>query len=579
MCGIVGIVSREPFPVRDIISSLERLGYRGYDSFGFATNTGHTEKFVGAIDGGKIKDVPSTTAISHTRWATHGGVTTANAHPHGDCGGNLYIVHNGIISNYKEIKSGLEQRGHSFRSETDSEVIAHFFEEALKKKDMKEAVREFFSVVDGEFSVLLSRKNDDSIYAFKRGSPLVLGLSDKKKILASDIYAFSHHTSAAIFFNEDEFSIISPFGYEFYRYDGGDLVPVKKEITSIELQKDGDMLGSYDHYMIKEIMEEPAAATRLLNSLKTEQHEKMAELKSMIESSKRVVFVAAGTSYHASLMGVYFLNKAGIEAHTIVASEFRNFTLLDENTLVIAISQSGETMDVIEALRGIKGRGVKIASLVNVPYSTIQRMSNASIDIRAGQEVCVAATKTYVNQVLALLYLASLFGYKTDIEKVPMLIEELLQQEGKIKSVASQLKSYKDVYIIGRGFAYPVAREIALKLKEISYIHAEGMMAGELKHGTLALIENGTPVIVLMPEGDEHIASSAKEVEARGGKIIAVSTKMQEGHETIIIPSDGKASFSVLATIAGQLIAYHIAKENGLPIDKPRNLAKCVTVK
>ncbi len=577
MCGIVGIVSRENFSARELISSLKRLEYRGYDSFGFATNNGHMEKFVGEIDANKINDVSATTAISHCRWATHGGVTQENAHPHSDCNNEIFIVHNGIISNYMEMKNELISRGHKFRSQTDSEIIAHFFEEQLKTKDVKEAVKEFFCAVNGEFAVLLNRKGNDKIYALKRGSPLVLGLDDTKKILASDVYAFSNQTNKAVFFNEDEFAVVSPDGYELYRYEYSDnsLVPQDREVLTFEWQKESGAL-EYEHYMLKEIMEEPVAARRMINSMKTEQHEKLMQLKGMIESSRRVVFVAAGTSYHAALLGVYFLNKAGTEAHTIIASEFRNFTLLDESTLVIAISQSGETMDVIEALHGIKAKGVKVASLVNVPYSTVQRMSNLSIDICAGQEVCVAATKTFVNQVIALLYLASLFGYKTEMQKLPELIEELLNQDDKIKSIAKQLKNHKDVYIIGRGFSYPVAREIALKLKEIPYIHAEGMMAGELKHGTLALIENGTPVIVLMPKSDSDIISNAKEVEARGAWVIPFTEEKESG---IYIPAVDKASFSILATTAGQLLTYYIAKEKNLPIDKPRNLSKCVSVK
>lgn len=581
MCGIVGITSREQFSSRELISSLKRLEYRGYDSFGFATNEGHVEKFVGEIDANKINDVSSSTMISHCRWATHGGVTQANAHPHGDCSNELFIVHNGIINNYLEMKNELMAKRHEFRSQTDSEVIAHFFEEELKTKDMKEAAREFFKIAGGEFAVLLTRKGDEKIYAFKRGSPLVLGLADCTNILASDIYAFSDKTNKAIFFNEDEFAVISPSAYELYRYSYSDdsLVKQDRDIITFEWHKEREELQEYEHYMLKEIMEEPSVARRLLQSLEYGQKEQVLELKKMIEESKRVVFVAAGTSYHASLLGVYFLNKAGVEAHTIIASEFKNFTLLDENTLVIAISQSGETMDVIEALHGIKAKGVKIASLVNVPYSTVQRMSNLSINICAGQEVCVAATKTFVNQVMTLLYLASLFGYNTELQRFPGLIEQLLSQQDKIRSIASQLKNHKDIYIIGRGFSYPVAREIALKLKEISYIHAEGMMGGELKHGTLALIEKGTPVISLMPEGDEHILSNTKEVEARGARIIAISNNHHENYETIKITAEGKASFSILATVAGQLLTYYIAKENGLPIDKPRNLAKSVTVK
>ena len=576
MCGIVGIASRENFPARELISALKRLEYRGYDSFGFATNLGQMEKFVGEINEKEINDVSSNVAISHCRWATHGGITQANAHPHADCNSEIFIVHNGIINNYIELRNELISKGHIFRSETDSEVIAHLFEEELKSKDIKEAVKGFFKRISGEFAVLLSRKGEDRIYAFKRGSPLVLGIGENKNILASDIYAFSNQTNKAIFFNEDEFSIVSPSSYEFYRCEDDKLIPEKREITTFEWREVRETMGNYEHYMIKEISEEPIAARRLINSLKTEQHEKLLQLKGMMESSKRVVFVAAGTSYHASLLGVYFLNKTGIEAHTIIASEFRNFTLLDENTLVIAISQSGETMDLIEALHGIKAKGVKIASLVNVPYSTVQRMSNLSINICAGQEICVAATKTFVNQVITLLYIASLFGYKAEMEKLVALIGELLKQHDRIKSIAKQLKDSRDIYIIGRGFCYPVAREIALKLKEISYIHAEGMMGGELKHGTLALIEKGTPVIALMPKSDKDIISNVKELEARGATVIAFS---EENGNNINIPSVDKASFSILATIAGQLLTYYIAKEKGLPIDKPRNLAKSCTTR
>ncbi len=568
---------------------LKRLEYRGYDSFGLVDNNGSTEKFVGEIDENKINDTKANTFILHSRWATHGSVSEANAHPHADCKNNIFIVHNGIIDNYAEMKKELEGKGHNFKSQTDSEVIAHFFEEGLKTKTMNEAAEEFFRTAKGEFAVLLIKKNEDKIYALKRGSPLVLGLADNMNMLASDIYAFSNKTNKAVFFNEDEFAEISCSDYRFYRFDSR-LVPVAKEIQAFEWESMEEGKMDYEHYMLKEIHEEPAVSERLLKSLEYEQKEKMVKLGEMIENSKRVVFVAAGTSYHASLLGVYFLNKAGIEAHTIIASEFRNFTLLDKDTLVIAITQSGETMDVIEALHGIKQRGVKIASFVNVPYSTVQRMSNVSVNICAGQEVCVAATKTFVNQTIALLYLASMFGYENNIESMPKAIEKLLGQEGKIKEMAKTLKSEKDVYIIGRGFSYPVAREIALKLKEISYIHAEGMMAGELKHGTLALIEKNTPVIALMPEGDNHIVSNAKEVEARGARVIAISNNQKaidvqsasnrlDSYETIKIPAEDEASFSILAAVAGQLLTYYIAKEKGLPIDKPKNLAKVITVR
>ena len=575
MCGIVGFVSKNSFSSKDLLNALKKLEYRGYDSAGIAMldNNFNCVKAIGEISEleKKIEDKKACIGIAHTRWATHGGVSEENTHPHFSCDKSIAIVHNGIIDNYQELKKELEKAGHTFISETDSEVIAHFFEEELKTKGIKQSVEKFFSTVKGEFAILIARKGDDKLYAMKRGSPLVLGVGENENIIASDIYAFTDKANKAVFFNEDEFAIISD-KYEFF---DSRLKSVKKEIQEIEWSGNQEK-GDFDHYMIKEIKEEPEAVNRLLQSLKNEQHEKMQEMKRLIQNSNRVVFVAGGTSYHASLLGVDVLNKAGIEAHTIIASEFRNFTLLDENTLVIPITQSGETMDVIEALRGIKACGARIASIVNVPYSTIQRMSNLSINIMAGQEVCVAATKTYVNQAVTLLYLASLFGYKSELNNLSRDIEKIFEQEEKIKDVAKSLKHKHDIYIIGRDFCYPAAREIALKLKEIAYIHAEGMMAGELKHGTLALIEKGVPVISLMPKGDDHIISNTKEVEARGADITAISNYNND-YETLEIPSNG--FFSILAVIAGQLLTYYIAKEKNLEIDKPRNLAKSVTVK
>jgi glucosamine--fructose-6-phosphate aminotransferase (isomerizing) len=331
--------------------------------------------------------------------------------------------------------------------------------------------------------------------------------------------------------------------------------------------------------MLKEIEEEPVVAERLLKSIAATQNSKLEKLKEMMQQSKKIIFVAAGTSYHASLLGVYFLHKIGLEAQTLIASEFRDFANIDKDTLVIAITQSGETMDVIDAIKYAKQHGAKIASIVNVPYSTVQRMSDLSIEILAGQEVCVAATKSFVNQVVLLLYLAKEFGLDVRLDKISEEIREVLKNDDKIRSLAKHLKDKRDIYIIGRGLSYPVAREMALKLKEISYIHAEGMMAGELKHGTLALIEKGTPVISLI-NGSSEILSNIKEVGARGGHIIAITSNGNiEYKDKIEIHTEHDGSFSILATIVGQLLTYYIARERGLAIDKPRNLAKCVTVK
>ncbi|MBS3051355.1 MAG: glutamine--fructose-6-phosphate transaminase (isomerizing) [Candidatus Aenigmarchaeota archaeon] len=574
MCGIIGLVSQDNFSSNEVINMLKRLEYRGYDSFGIVTNSGLFEKEVGEVK--PVVENKCTQAVAHTRWATTGGVTKENAHPHSDCSGNIFLVHNGILENYLDFKKRLV--GHKFVSETDTEVVAHYFEEKTKTKSVKESVLDFMNEAEGTFAIVLMIRGDKNLYAFKRGSPLSLGLLEGGNVLASDIYAFSDRTDKTIFFNEDEFAIVNESGYEFYRLDNGILNPVSKAITKVKWSGTEEK-KNFDHYMIKEIYEEPEVAGRLVNSLQTEQMPELEKLKQMISSAKRTVFVASGTSYHAALLGVYFLNKAGIEAHAIIASEFRNFYLVDDKTLIIAVTQSGETMDVIEALHGMKSKGARIASLVNVPYSTIQRMSNVSINIEAGQEICVAATKSFVNQVIALTYLASLFGYEKDFSKIPEDIRNVLSEEEKIKRIAKSIAKSGDIYIIGRGYLYPVAREIALKIKEISYIHAEGMMGGELKHGTLALIEKGTPVIALIDNKPE-IISNVMEVKARGGRIIAITNRDDDRFgEAIRISARNKLPFSIEAAVAGQLLAYHIAKEKGLPIDRPRNLAKCVSVK
>jgi len=573
MCGIVGVVSRTEVPCVHVVKCLKRLEYRGYDSWGIATNDGFLFKAIGEIPTSPNIDESCSIAISHTRWATHGGVTEANAHPHCDCSSSISIVHNGIIENYAELKLSLEQSGHTFRSQTDSEIIAHYFEQRMQDgKTIEDAIPDFMSEAKGTFAILVMQKGIDKLYALKRDSPLVLGILDNGFVLASDIYAFSDKTGKAIWFENDEWAVIESRRYQFYDANGHALYKAEQQFE----WPAETPTGKFDHFMIKEIHEIPMVNKRLVLSLKTAQRSRLEDLASLIKTSHKVAFVAAGTSYHASLLGCYFLNKAGIEAQTIVASEFKDYAFVDDRTLVIALSQSGETMDVIEALKVAGAKGAKIASIVNVPYSTIQRMSEISIDILAGQEICVAATKSFVNQSLLLLALAAELGYETNIDIVTNELEQIFDTENDIRQLAHEMKHAKDIYILGRGLAYPIAREIALKLKEISYIHAEGMMGGELKHGTLALIEPGVPVIGLV---DNHeIISNLKEVEARGGNVIAVSDCETE-FEGIWLPATSEPSFALCATVVGQLLTYFIAKEKGLPIDKPRNLAKVVSVR
>jgi glucosamine--fructose-6-phosphate aminotransferase (isomerizing) len=578
MCGIVGMVSGQAFDTIDVIRALKRLEYRGYDSVGIATSEGLVTKDIGEINdfikgfnSGKAR-----LAISHTRWATHGKVTKENAHPHVSNDGNVIVVHNGIIENYEMMRRRLMDKGYIFQSQTDTEVIANFIQDRLDSGlGIEDSIKSFMHDAEGTFAILLLLKDHGTLYAIKRDSPLVLGLLDDGYMLASDIYAFSDRTKMAIFFDDDEYAIVSPDNFSFHGFDG----IIEKEITKVSWTGTSQKDEYYEHYMIKEIHEQPAMARLLLESMNTLQSHKMDELADMCRSSKRVLFVAAGTSYHASLAGVYMVNSIGIEAHTLIASEFHNFMLADKDALVIAVSQSGETMDVVKALKYAKEKGSKIVSIVNVPYSTIQRLSDLSIEILAGQEICVASTKTYTNQVLVLIKLANLLGYGTEIEEIPPMIEDTLRSsEEKVKVLSASMADARDIYVIGRGISYPLSKEVALKLKEIAYIHAEGMMGGELKHGTIALIEDGTIVFAFIPNSDFEMLSNTEEVEARGANVISISDN-PDFDPTFLLPRSVPGSFSITATIIGQLFSYYIAKEKGLPIDKPRNLAKSVTVK
>ncbi|MFH1590488.1 MAG: glutamine--fructose-6-phosphate transaminase (isomerizing) [archaeon] len=580
MCGIVGITSEQEFDVTErLLSALKRLEYRGYDSSGFATSGGGLEKEVGEISAllPKGKDVKAKAAIAHTRWATHGGVTKTNAHPHANAEGTIFAVHNGIIENHKAMRKRLESEGCVFKSQTDSEVVPHFFDRCLASgMDMKSAIQAFIKEAEGTFAILLVRKGDDRIYTLKRDSPLVLGVGEGIMMLGSDVYAFSHVTDKAVFFSDDEYAIIGPDSYAFFDASGE---AVEKEPQVFEWAQDEETKGDFPHFMIKEVHEQPTASRRLIQSLSTLQKDKLERLASMAKEARRVVFVASGTSYHASLIGVYLLSRLGIEAHTVIASEFENFQLVDKDTLVVAVSQSGETMDVVTVLKDTKKKGCKMASVVNVPFSTIQRLCDLSIETLAGQEICVAATKTFTNQIITMLALAKTLGYDVYLDGIPDKIKATIEgQEKKVMELSTSLKDKRDIFVLGRGMSYPIAREIALKLKEISYIHAEGMMGGELKHGTIALIEEGTPVISLIPNHNADMASNTQEVAARGARTLVISNVDDMGAD-FVVPESDEAEFSIYACIIGHLLSYYIAKENGLPIDKPRNLAKSVTVK
>jgi glucosamine--fructose-6-phosphate aminotransferase (isomerizing) len=577
MCGIIGMTSKQPFGVKkDLLEALRRLEYRGYDSFGFATMEGRLVKMKGQISDfiSGIEEGQTICAIAHTRWATHGGVSDINAHPHRDCSGTIFVAHNGIIENYLDFREELAKKGHTFLSETDSEIIAHFFEERLKDKSMKEVCKEFIRKAEGTFAIVILRQGSDEIAALKRDSPLALGILPEKKILGSDLYAFSTTTDRAIFFEDDEFALITPESYQFFNRSGK---VIKKTPHKFIWTQKTEEKKNFPHFMLKEIWEEPAVAQRLTTSLAGEQKEKLHRLVSLIKKSDRILFAACGTAYFATLLGVFYLNKCGIESHTLIASEFPHYAFADRKTLVIAVSQSGETMDVIQALKYARERGATIASIVNVPHSSVQRMSKLSLEILAGQEICVASTKAFTNQSLTLLALARQLGLKCSLSPIPSKMEKALRDnENTAKSLARELFPINDTYILGRGASYPVAREIAHKIKETSYNHAEGIMGGELKHCELALVSQGTPVISLVPDWDHDMVSNTKEVEARGARVITLSNKPPAD---FLVPECTESEFPLIATPVGHLLAYWIANYKGCEIDKPRNLAKSVTVK
>ncbi|MDY6778227.1 MAG: glutamine--fructose-6-phosphate transaminase (isomerizing), partial [Candidatus Nanohaloarchaea archaeon] len=558
---------------------LKRLEYRGYDSAGVATlspNPGlqltkgegeiaeiHEEKDFHELDG--------SIGIGHTRWATHGEVNEDNAHPHTDCDERLALVHNGIIENYEELKQDLGS--HRFDSETDSEVVAHYFEERIKEgSSFEEAIQDFFERAEGTFAIVILDRETGNLYALKRKSPLALGIGDGEHFLGSDLYAFSPYTDEALFFEDDEYAIIDRDGAQVYTAEGE---TVTREPETFDWEEREKTKDDHDHYMIKEIHEQPDAVGRLMQSLRTSQQDELERFVELIEEHERVIFTAAGTSYHASLLGVYFMQRCGVEAQALIASEFKNYERVDDDTLVIAVSQSGETMDVLEAIDYSREEGGRIASVVNVPHSSIQRESEVSLEVHAGQEVAVASTKAFTNQVVTLLEVARRLGADVELEDIASELDRVIDaNEERVKDLAPELADADDVYVVGRGPTYPISREIALKLKEIPYIHAEGMMGGELKHGTLALIEEGTPVLSLIPDEDDEILSNVKEVESRGARSIRISP-----HYGGFEMPDAGPRFALYATTIGFLLSYYIAKEKDLPIDKPRNLAKSVMVK
>jgi glutamine---fructose-6-phosphate transaminase (isomerizing) len=588
MCSIIGYKGQlNVAPL--LVDSLKRMEYRGYDSVGIAVindgkilvkkGVGKVSNVTNQLDFGTM---PGHAGIGHTRWATHGRVTNENAHPHYGCTNSIAIVHNGIIENHKELREELISLGHIFKSDTDSEVIAHLFESNAKQTDIKKTVIETCNKLKGTFAFVAAFE-DGTICGSRYDQPLIIGLVDKGYFLTSDILGFLEYTDKAIFLDNRDIVIIDSTNLQIFDLDGN---PVDRAVTQVAWELAAMEKGKYAFHTLKEIHEQPSAVEKA----GTKNSDKLEEFCNILRNSKNVFLTASGTSYHCALIAKFMLlNFAKIHSETIVSSEFQySYDGIDNSTVLLALSQSGETADVLQAVNAAKQMGAKILSIVNIPTSSLARISDSFLEIECGPEIGVAATKSFTAQ-LFLIYtiIDRLCNTKLGVEdNKPTLVQalsEVLNVETKIQEIASKLQDARDIYIIGRSIHYPIALEGALKIKELSYIHAEGIVAGELKHGPLALIDKNTYVIVINPEDrtfEDNIVS-AREIKARGASIIGISNKPDEVYDIFIKLPFVKSSilYPIIEVLPLQILAYYLALIKNVDPDYPRNLAKSVTVK
>jgi glucosamine--fructose-6-phosphate aminotransferase (isomerizing) len=608
MCGIVGYVGkREAVPI--LLEGLARLEYRGYDSAGVAVLNGagvETRKLAGRVTAlRELVDrapVHGRCGIAHTRWATHGSPTMTNAHPHADCTGTIALVHNGIIENADVLRARLERAGHQFATETDTETLTHLIEES-PGRTLEERVAAALQHVEGTYGIAVVSSDDrGKVVAARRGSPVLLGVASGEYFVASDASAVLSHTRSVVHLADGDVAVLTPDGY---RVLDGDAHEQDRAVDAVEWDLDDLALGTYDHFMLKEIFEQPNSVRntlrgRLLLSDGGARLNGLNFTKGDCTSLRRVVIVACGTSWHAGLVGRHMLEElAGLPVEVEYASEFRYRRLLPlEDTLTVAISQSGETADTLEALRAARAAGARVIGLVNVVGSTIAREADAGVYLHAGPEIGVASTKAFTSQIAALallgLYLGRARGLAVETGRelvkslvaLPDLIARALHLGAEVRELAERYAGARNALYLGRGVSFPVALEGALKLKEISYIHAEGYPAAEMKHGPIALIDADMPVVFVAPHDGvyQKVRTTMEEVRARGGKIIVVTTEDVNGDldrvadHVLRVPLTAPLLSPLLTVIPLQLLAYHIAVRRGCDVDRPRNLAKSVTV-
>jgi glutamine---fructose-6-phosphate transaminase (isomerizing) len=606
MCGIVAYTGNQPAK-EILIEGLKRLEYRGYDSSGIfiANGAPYLARAVGKVaelERQVWDSAPTGVAgIAHTRWATHGKPSVLNAHPHADCSGKIYLVHNGIIENYLLLKKRLMEAGHQFKSETDTEVLAHLVE-AGYQGDLQAAVQKALLQVQGTFGIAVMHvDHKDSIVVARRGSPIILGIGEKVSLAASDASALAQHTDQVVFLEDNEVAFLQPGQFSITTLDNRS---VSRGTTNLDWNIESMDRGSFPHYMLKEIFEQPESVENAFRGrvVHSEAVAKLGGLEAVQErllQARHLIIVSCGTSYYAGLFGRYVIETlTDLTVETELASEFRYRKLnIRQGTVVLAISQSGETADTLAALREAKRKGALVLGLVNVVGSTIARETHAGVFSHAGIEVGVASTKSFTSQVTILILLALLIGRSRDLsyeegheiiralEKVPDQIREILKQAENIRTLAEKYCHSDHFLFVGRKFQYPIALEGALKLKEIAYIHSEGYAAGEMKHGPIALIDPKFPTLALALEDGsyERVISNMQEIRAREGKIIAITT---EGNtklgslvdDIIYVPRTHDAVAPLLTVVPLQLFAYYCGVLLGRDVDKPRNLAKSVTV-
>lgn len=607
MCGIVGYIGQnEALPI--LVGGLKKLEYRGYDSSGVALiEDGKIEtvrasgKIAALEDKLKTKSLHGHVGIAHTRWATHGAPTEQNAHPHQSFDGKISIVHNGIIENYAILKKKLQAEGVEFKSETDTEVVAHLIARYYKG-NLKEAVLKAISKIEGTFGLaVICKEEPGTMIGARRGSPLILGIGQNEFYLASDVSAIIMHTQKVVYLDDNDIVEIKEDGYNLLNTNSQ---PVQHEVQDVEFDADAIAKGGFAHFMLKEIFEQPEVLRNTMRGrlLYAEGNAKLAGLDTNIRELRninRIIITACGTSYYAGMVGEYMIEDlAGVPVEVEYASEFRyRNPIIKPGTLVLAISQSGETADTLAALKEAQQKGATALAICNGVGSTIARTSDGGVYLHAGPEIGVASTKAFTSQVTVLAMIALLLGRQrrlsfeagSDIVKamqeLPELVEQTLKLSDQIAGIANKYVKANNFLYLGRHFNYPVAMEGALKLKEISYIHAEGYPAAEMKHGPIALIDENMPVVVIAPKDAlfDKVISNVREIKARGGKVIAISTAdchpLDEiADHLITVPKTIPMLMPIVTCVPLQLLAYHIAVLRGNDVDQPRNLAKSVTV-